>query len=323
MGDNTLKRRADRVLVAALEVDGAERQELIDRACGSDGPLRALVLELIALCEEPDDLEERAEASIASMHTGIEREALGTDQIAPYRLVRELGRGGMGIVYLAERDDGLFEHDVAVKVLQVGRMEQFASRFSRERQILAALDHPGIARLLDAGSTPRGLPYLVMERVEGLPIDRYCAERREPIDGRLDLFRLVCEAVEAAHRGLVVHRDLKPSNILVTADGRPKLLDFGIAKLLGDDPSVGRRTTAPMLTLEWASPEQFRGRPTTVQSDVYQLGLLLHHLLTGRLPYTLSSLSPAEQEAVICDQEIRKESRIAFPVPGKPECRID
>ena len=317
--DDALRRRADRILAAALDLDGAEREALLDRECGSEGPLRSLVLELVALCQEPDDdLEQRARASLASVQSDLEREALGTAQVGPYRLMRELGRGGMGVVYLAARDDGLFEHSVAVKVLHLGSVERLGRRFAQERQILAALDHPAIARLLDAGSTPSGLPYLVMERVEGLPIDRFCARGRLPIDQRLELFRQVCEAVEAAHRSLVVHRDLKPSNILVAADGRPKLLDFGIAKLLEEDPSAGH-TTVHMLTLEWASPEQLRGRPTTVQSDVYQLGLLLHLLLTGRLPYSLSGLSPAEQEAVVCEQEARApSSRVrALPEPDQ------
>ena len=308
--DGNLRQRADRILDAALDAGATERPALIDRECGGDDRLRALVLELLALCEEPDDLEHRAEASLASVQADLERQALGTDQVGPYRLVRELGRGGMGVVYLGRRDDGLFEHDVAVKVLHPGRVEQLGKRFAQERQILAALDHPGIARLLDAGSTPSGLPYLVMERVEGLPIDRFCADRRLSIRRRLELFRQVCEAVEAAHRSLVVHRDLKPSNVLVSAGGQPKLLDFGIARLLEEDPAAAHHTTVHMLTLEWASPEQLRGRPQTVQSDVYQLGLLLHHLLTGRLPYSLTGLSPGEREAVICDQEARTPSSV-------------
>ncbi|MEM7354012.1 MAG: serine/threonine-protein kinase [Acidobacteriota bacterium] len=314
--DRGLRQRANRILAVALDLDGGERQALIDRECGSDGPLRELVLRLLALCEEPDDLEQKVEASLATVQADLERRALGTDQVGPYRLVRELGRGGMGVVYLARRDDGLYEHDVAVKVLHPGSAEQVGHRFAKERQILAALDHSSIARLLDAGSTPNGIPYLVMERVEGLPIDRFCAECRQPISQRLELFCQVCEAVEAAHRSLVIHRDLKPSNVLVTADGKPKLLDFGIAKLLEEDSAAAHHTTVRMLTLEWASPEQLLGKPQTVQSDVYQLGLLLHHLLTGRLPYSLTGLSPGEREAVICDRELPTPSSAVRDLPA-------
>ncbi len=313
--DTRMRRRADRILAAALDADGAERQSLIDRECGDDDRLRALVLKLLAMCEETDDLDQKAEKSLASFQAELELRTLGTEQAGPYHLERELGRGGMGVVYLARRGDGLYEHDVAVKVLRPGSAEHLGKRFAKERQILAALDHPGITRLLDAGtSTPSGLPYLVMERVEGLPIDRFCEQHRLSIRRRLELFCQVCEAVEAAHRTLVVHRDLKPSNVLMTADGQPKLLDFGIAKLLEDEPAA-HQTAAHMMTLEWASPEQLLRRPQTVQSDVYQLGLLLHHLLTGRLPYSLTGLSPGEREAVICGREVRTPSSAVRDLP--------
>lgn len=204
-----------------------------------------------------------------------------------YRVVRELGRGGMAVVYLAERADGQFEQQVALKLLKRGiDTDEVVGRFDQERQILARARHPGIARLLDGGVGPGGRPYLVMEYVLGRPVDVYCDDQRLPVPDRLRLFLQVARAVEDAHRNLVVHRDIKPGNILVTTDGHAKLLDFGIAKLLDPDSDATpvTRTASRMLTPAWASPEQLAGDPVTTASDVYQLGLLLHLLLAGRLP---------------------------------------
>ncbi|MDP2480830.1 MAG: serine/threonine-protein kinase [Candidatus Palauibacterales bacterium] len=223
------------------------------------------------------------------------------ERVGPYRLVDRLGRGGMATVYLAERVDGQWEERVAVKVVRRGvDTEDTIRRFLAERQILSSLNHPNIARFLGGGTTEDGLPYLVLERVEGTPITRYCDERRASLDERLGLFADVCRAVQFAHANLVVHRDLKPSNILVTARGRVKLLDFGIAKILdaaSDDPRT--RTLLRPLTPEYASPEQVSGEPITTASDVYQLGLLLCEIVAGRRPYEVKALSPARLEEAI------------------------
>jgi len=209
--------------------------------------------------------------------------------IGPYRLVRELGRGGMGVVYLAMRDDGAFRKNVAIKLLlREAVSEEFVLRFKQERQVLAALDHPNIARILDGGDTPDGMPYYVMEYVEGLPLDEYCDQKSLSVTGRLRIFQQVCSAVDYLHQNSIVHRDLKPSNILVSADGMVKLLDFGIAKLMGAaafaNPNLTRAQGSPM-TPVYASPEQISGVTLQKTSDVYSLGAILYRLLTGRLPY--------------------------------------
>jgi non-specific serine/threonine protein kinase/serine/threonine-protein kinase len=227
-------------------------------------------------------------------------------RIGPYRLVRELGRGGMGTVYLAVRSDDAFQQRVALKVLKRGMdTDAIVRRFRTERQILASLDHPLISRLLDGGATPEGLPYFTMEFVEGQPIDEYCDSQRLGTDARLVMFRKICSAVQYAHQNLVIHRDIKPANVLVTADGTPKLLDFGIAKLV--DPDFAGETLAataagsPLMTPEYASPEQVRGETVTTATDVYSLGVLLYELLTGRRPYDLTSRTVADIARVICD----------------------
>jgi serine/threonine-protein kinase len=226
----------------------------------------------------------------------------------PYRIVRELGRGGMGTVYLAERDDGQFARTVAVKVLRRGLdADDVVRRFVAERQILATLQHPHIARLLDGGVAGDGRPYFVMEYVDGEPIDRWCDARRLPIDGRLRLVRDVARAVHAAHSALVVHRDLKPPNILVTAGGEVKLLDFGIAKLLDPDARAAgeplTHTGLRVMTPEYASPEQVRGDPVTTATDVYGLGLVLHELLTGHRAQHPRGRALHEIERAVCEVE--------------------
>ena len=312
----SLRIRADRLLDEALDLDGAAREEYLSTACGGDLELRRLLDELISHCEEPDELSPWIEGRMDAARGELAKDTLGARRVGPYRLTRELGRGGMGVVYLGVRDDGLLDQEVAVKVLQTSR-ESVTERFAQERQILGGLDHPGIARLIDAGNTENGQPYLVMERVDGLPIDRFCSENRWSVNERLRLFVDVCRAVEVAHASLVIHRDLKPSNILVSHDGQVKLLDFGIAKLLspvgGGVP--GGHTTMRMLTLGWASPEQIRGRPTTVHSDIYQLGLLLHLLLAGDLPYRLGGLSPGPQERLVCDVDSKPPSKWVEALP--------
>ena len=231
------------------------------------------------------------------------------DRIGPYRVLRTLGVGGMGEVFLAERADAAFEQQVAIKVVHGGAVARNnQSRFKIERQILAQLDHPNIAHLLDGGALPDGTPYIVMEFVDGIPIDAYCDSNRLDVAARLKLFQVVCAAVHYAHQNLIVHRDLKPSNILVTAAGVPKLLDFGIAKLL-DERQAGHHTLAVthadirIMTPDHASPEQVRGQIITTSSDVYVLGVLLYKLLTGTSPFVIPTMRLTDIERAICEKD--------------------
>lgn len=223
-------------------------------------------------------------------------------RLGPYRILSALGAGGMGVVYLAERNDGKFEQRVAIKLVSGRNTPAFLERFRREYRILASLEHPNIARLLDAGATEDGLPYFVMEYVEGQSIDRFCAERKLSVPERLRLFLQVCDAVQFAHQKLIVHRDLKPDNILVTRQGIPKLLDFGIAKVLNEVPGANEATVMAM-TPVYASPEQVRGESIGTATDVYSLGCVLYKLLTGVAPYQLQGKSPAESMRLICEEE--------------------
>jgi serine/threonine-protein kinase len=233
-------------------------------------------------------------------------------RIGPYKVLRELGQGGMGTVYLAARADEQFHMRVALKVIRAGADSAAVVRhFKRERQILAGLDHPNIAKLLDGGTTDDGLPYFVMEYIEGEPLLAYCDSRALPIRERLRVFQAVCAAVEYAHRNLVVHRDIKPGNILVTAEGTPRLLDFGVAKLLnrglaGEAPTA----TSIAMTPGYASPEQIQGGHITTASDVYSLGVVLYELLTGRKPYRVTSRQPLEVLRAISEQEAEKASAV-------------
>jgi WD40 repeat protein len=273
-------RRVEEVFDAVADAAAADRDALLDTLCGEDAELRAEVTSLL-----------RALGSDATVIAGaIGRAAASATlpeaprRLGPYRLERLLGEGGMGAVYLAVRDDDEYRRAVAIKLLHHGLETPAAvARFRDERQILASLEHPNIVRLLDGGRTDAGLPYLVMERIEGAPITRWAEERGLDVPARVALFRKVCAAVAYAHQRLVVHRDLKPSNILVGADGEPKLLDFGIAKLL--DPGAGREarthTGMHLLTPEYASPEQIRGEPVSTSADVYALGAVLYELLAG------------------------------------------
>jgi serine/threonine protein kinase/tetratricopeptide (TPR) repeat protein len=240
--------------------------------------------------------------------------SLNGQPIGAYRIVRELGHGGMGTVYLAVRDDEAYRKEVAVKLIKRGMdTDSIVRAFRTERQILATLDHPNIARLLDGGTTGDGRPYFVMDYVEGLPLDLYCDSHSLQIVERLKLFRIVCSAVHCAHQHGVVHRDLKPGNILVTPSGVPKLLDFGIAKVLNPELSstaTASATTVRPLTPAYASPEQTRGETITPVSDVYSLGVLLYELLTGHRPYRLEGCNPQEVDRAICEDEPRKPSTI-------------
>jgi len=230
-----------------------------------------------------------------------------------YQVIREIGRGGMGAVYLAARADDQFKKRVALKILRADvNAQEVLSRFRHERQILASFDHPNIAGLLDGGSTPAGEPYFVMDYVEGTAIDQYCDSHSLSVAERITLFRQVCSAVQYVHQNLIVHRDLKPGNILVTADGVPKLLDFGIAKILKPEMMAtmvnATRAEDRVMTPAYASPEQVRGEPITTASDIYSLGVVLYELLTGRRPYRMKSNTAHELARVICDDEPDKPS---------------
>ena len=293
------KKRLLELIDQALEQDPEDRARFLDEVCSDDPELRNEVESLIETEADSEFLEEPV-FSVHAEDPGIGR------HIGHYQLVRLLDRGGMGTVYLAQRED--FEQRVALKLIRRGLDvdEMFVRRFENERQILARLDHPHIARLLDGGTTEDQVPYFVMEYIEGEPIDRYCDARGLSVDQRLELFRKVCSAVQFAHQNLVVHRDLKPGNILITADGQPKLLDFGIAKLLDEDLAAQTLDTLPgqgPLTPRYASPEQIRMEPITTASDVYSLGVLLYELLTGLDPYHLDTDRSDLVARAICEQE--------------------
>ena len=246
--------------------------------------------------------------------------------VGPWRILDVVGSGGMGVVYRAERADAAFRRHAALKVVRPGPdSPQIIERFQLERETLAALDHPNIARLMDGGTTADGQPFFVMELVDGEPIDRYCDDHRLSIDERLDLFRKVCAGVQYAHENLVVHRDIKPDNILVTKDGVPKLLDFGVAKLLSRDgaqPEDPAATAATwMMTPDYASPEQVSGRPSTTATDVYSLGVLLHVLLTGARPYTLTGTTPADIEKQLLEFTLIPPSERAVSSPESEAAR--
>ncbi len=302
------------LLDRALELDEAARRALLDRECADDAEIRSEVESLIASYEEDKSFLESPAfegAAAAISNDGIA--SLSGRMVGPYKLIREIGHGGMGTVCLAVRADDEYKKRVAIKLVRRGMdTEQILSRFRHERQILASLDHPNIARLLDGGTTSDGLPYFVMDYIEGQPIDEYCDAHRLTTQERLNLFRAVCSAVHYAHQNLVVHRDLKPGNILVTPDGTPKLLDFGIAKLL--KPEMYAQTIAPTVTTvrpmtpDYASPEQVRGQPITTASDIYSLGVLLYELLTGHRPYRIRSSRAEDMERAICEQEPEKPS---------------
>ncbi len=304
MEDATDRRRIHALFDAALELGPEEREKYLDRACGDDAAQRDAVVELLDAAEPGEDPElARYPHLLEALGTELTGPPVEGRWIGPYRVLERVGRGGMGSVFLAERADGSFERRVAIKVLPwIAATSELTGRFTIERQILADLDHPHVARLVDGGATEDGLPYLVMEHVEGEPIDRYCEENDLSVRERLELFLNVCDGVLSAHQNMVVHRDLKPSNILVTSDGTPKLLDFGIAKLLDAAPSATlTRAEARPLTPAYAAPEQLRGDPVSARTDVYGLGCLLYLLLAGRPPHELEGISLAQIERRVCE----------------------
>ena len=287
----------------ALALPVGDRRQLVESRCEGDAELVAEVSSLLRACAEEEMMAAaRLEALPGDGHCGEERKRVGA-----YEIDRLIGRGGMGAVYVAHRADGNFEQQVAVKLIDLPlATDLFRERFRLERQILAGLNHPWIARLLDGGVTTEGEPFLVMEFVDGITIQRFCQEKNLLLTDRLRLFKDVCEAVQFAHQNLVVHRDLKSDNILVTGDGTPRLLDFGTAKLLS--PSTGgpdselTRQGFQSFTPQYASPEQVLGHPITTASDTYSLGVLLYLLLTGNLPYELKEFTTAEMVRVICEE---------------------
>ena len=299
-------RRVDDLFDRALDLPAAEQAAFIDRECGHDEELRGEVMALLRSHRRAAQFLESPAVEIAAPLLEEGRALLSSlppTRVGPFRVVREIGRGGMGAVFLGERDDGQFDQKVALKLIQ-RRTPGLIRMFLEERRILALLNHPNIALLIDGGIADGGQPYFAMELVDGQPIDRYCEEQGLSLDRRLDLFVRVCDAVTYAHRQLVIHRDLKPSNILVTGAGEVKLLDFGVAKLL-----IPRDTSDPTtvhlhaMTPEFAAPEQVRGEGISTATDVYALGILLYILLTGQRPYDLTGRSPAELERIICEVE--------------------
>jgi eukaryotic-like serine/threonine-protein kinase len=283
--------RVKEVLALALERPAAERAGFVAAACGGDPELQREVESLLLAHGDADQggfLHEPLAFGRLDPLEGEEPDVPPGRRIGRYEVVGELGRGGMGLVLRAVRADDTYRQTVALKLVpHAGLAESARQRFLEERQILATLQHPHIARLLDGGTTEEGLPFLVMELVEGEPIDRYCDREGLGMEARLRLFLKVAEAVQHAHRNLVVHRDIKPANVLVTHEGEPKLLDFGIARLLGGEASGEAPPTVTalrMLTPDYASPEQLRGDALSTATDVYSLGVLLHVLLTGRNP---------------------------------------
>lgn len=303
-------KKIETICQKAMTLQGEERTTYLQNCYGDDGDLLKEVMSL--LDQEDSGLLHEPLVQIQSSFMFSDNEKLADRVVGPYKLIRLLGTGGMGNVYLAVRNDEQFERFVALKVIKEGVVsDDILSRFFEERQILASLNHPNISRLFDGGTTENGLPWFAMEYVEGIPITDYCERQNSTLNAKLDLFLNVCSAVQYAHQNLVIHRDLKPANILITETGQPKLLDFGIAKLvdLEQEPGVTRYQNR-LMTPEYASPEQVKQEPVSTVSDVYSLGVLLYELLTGELPYHFEKRSPAHIEEVISNQEPEKPSGI-------------
>ena len=318
----TRRAEIEDVFEQALDLDPGRRAAWVRDRCADDSALRAEVEAMLSAHESPPGILERHLTPAATaLAANPAPEPLLDRRIGPYRVVRELGRGGMGVVYLAERVDGEFRREVAIKLLRNSPdAEELHRRFLAERQILASLSHPNISQLLDGGTTDGQLPYLVMEYVDGQPITTYCDRHGLDICARLRLFVDVCRAVSSAHQNLVIHRDIKPGNILVTAAGQVKLLDFGIAKLLNS--AIGgmalphTRTTFRVMTPDYASPEQVRGDPLTTGSDVYALGVVLYELLAGRRPYEIRTGAAQELHDLVCEREPERPSTWAKRPPS-------
>jgi serine/threonine protein kinase/tetratricopeptide (TPR) repeat protein len=295
------------VFADAQERQLAERAAFLEKVCAADESLRSEVESLLVAAES--EAAEEGSAAGSEGHSPVEDAMIGR-RVGAYKIVQRIGRGGMATVYLASRADEQYEKQVAIKILLPELdSDDLLRRFRNERQTLAKLDHPNIVKLLDGGTTEEGLPYLVMDYVAGAPVDEYCDSHKLSTDERLRLFCQICAAVQCAHQNLIVHRDLKPSNILITEDGSPKLLDFGISKVL--QPRSGlpiTQTLTRRMTPAYASPEQVKGESVTPATDIYSLGVVLYELLTGHRPYKLKQQTPAEVERAICEQEPEKPS---------------
>ncbi len=315
------------IFLEAADLSPSARADMLDRACAGDASLRREVETLLRADEISDAAVETAVA--IECESLLDDSPLAGTRLGPYRIRRELGRGGMGAVYLAQRDDEQYQKRVAIKVVKHGMdTVEVLRRFRHERQILAGLEHFYIARLLDGGTTDDGRPFFVMEYVDGRPVTDYCREHGLDLDARLRLFLRICDAVSYAHRAFVVHRDLKPSNIFVTVDGIPKLLDFGVAKLLSADVATSVTSTAlaaQPFTPEYASPEQVRGLQVTTATDVYALGAILFELLTGTRAQQLETGTPAEIERVVCETEVRRPGAVptALAAPRRLAADLD
>ena len=321
--------RIRKIYEQALPLSGSAREAHLGRECQGEENIRDGVQRLLNAHDNVPSWIERLSLGAATTFTAVDPPALEGRVLSGYTLVREIGRGGMGSVYLAERSDKMFHRQAAIKlVLPPAGSAAVLARFHQEREILASLDHPNIAKLLDAGVTAEGWPYFVMEYVEGRPIHRWCDERELNISQRVELFRGVIHAVRYAHQHLVVHRDLKPGNIFVTNDGAVKLLDFGIAKVLSGTAAgqpADTLTIAAMMTPEYASPEQVNGARITTQSDVYSLGVVLYELLTGHRPYRLLSAAMHEMARVILEVEPTRPSDVVTtsePASGRDRSPI-
>ncbi|HEX6718555.1 MAG TPA: protein kinase [Pyrinomonadaceae bacterium] len=305
-------RQVEEIFQTALDLSPEDRPRYVSDVCAADTDLRRDVESLLSQYDSAGELLDApvyGNTEMSALESFVEdKDPMIGRRLGSYRIEREVGRGGMGAVYEASRADNEFNKRAAIKLVKRGMDTDFIlRRFRKERQILAALDHPHIAGLLDGGTTEDGLPYFVMEFIEGQPLYSYCDSNKLNISERLKLFRAICDAVHYAHQKQVVHRDIKPSNVLVTSDGIPKLLDFGIAKLLnpqiaGDITHDPTATAMRLMTPEYASPEQVQGAPTTPSTDVYSLGVLLYELLTGHRPYRLVNRAPHEIARVICEE---------------------
>ncbi|HRH42593.1 MAG TPA: serine/threonine-protein kinase [Pyrinomonadaceae bacterium] len=295
------------IIENALEKDETERSSYLTQICGEDTALREEVESLLSYEDDENTNifdKNQVNALLFPDESKLTNTFIGK-QIGKYKLTEMLGEGGMGAVFLADRTDGEFEQQVAIKLLKQGFVSKIAlSRFVSERQILARLHHRFIAQLLDGGTTDEGMPYLVMEYIEGLPLIDYCNQHNLDLKARLELFQKICSAVQYAHQHLVIHRDLKPSNIMVTEDGSPKLLDFGISKLVTpENDALQTQTEFRALTPGYASPEQVKGDTISTSSDVYSLGVILYELLTGKRPYNTDSKNFSEIIRAICEDE--------------------
>jgi eukaryotic-like serine/threonine-protein kinase len=300
------------ILAGALALAPEERPAFLNAECGTDEELRAEVEVFLGFEDQEDAFLKHPVFDVELLSSG-ENESIQFigKRIGNYKIIREIGVGGMGAVFLAERVDSEFAHRVAIKLIKGSfTSRETIRRFQQERQILASLEHSFIARLIDGGTTDDGIPYFIMEYIEGMTVIEYADLHGLDLEARLNLFRQICQAVEYAHRNLIVHRDLKPSNILVTEDNTPKLLDFGIAKLIKDSSQAETNTRQFAFTPEYASPEQVRGEKLTTATDIYSLGVILFELLTGHRPYKTDSRNIGSVLKVICESEPARPSSV-------------